>query len=45
AGLFGLLFIGAGRLSLDAVLGLEKRTPSISRDNRTRVNAREGVLK
>jgi putative oxidoreductase len=39
AGLFGLLFIGAGRLSLDAVLGLEKRTPSISPDNHARVDA------
>jgi putative oxidoreductase len=32
AGLFGLLFIGAGRLSLDAVIGLERRAKGLTHE-------------
>jgi putative oxidoreductase len=39
AGLFGLLFIGPGRLSLDALLGLKTQAQSVSHDHRALVDA------
>jgi putative oxidoreductase len=38
-GLLGLLFIGPGRLSLDAVLGLENRAKRVSKDRGASVDA------
>jgi len=39
AGLFGLLFIGAGRLALDAVIGRKSAAQSVSQEQRARVAA------
>jgi putative oxidoreductase len=39
AGLFGLLFIGPGRLSLDAVIGHESGALSATHEHRARVDA------
>jgi putative oxidoreductase len=39
AGLFGLLFIGPGRLALEAVVGWESGTPSVTQEHRARVDA------
>lgn len=39
AGLLGLLFIGPGRLSLDAMLGLDGRAKSVSKDRGASVDA------
>ena len=39
AGLFGLLFIGPGRLSLDAVIGRKSEAQSVSHDHRALVDA------
>ena len=39
AGLFGLLFIGPGRLSLDAVIGRESAVQSVSHEQRALVDA------
>jgi uncharacterized membrane protein YphA (DoxX/SURF4 family) len=39
AGLLCLLFIGPGRISLDARMGLEADTARLGSDRRTRVNA------
>jgi putative oxidoreductase len=39
AGLFGLLFIGPGRLALEAVVGWESGAQSVTQEHRARVDA------